>query len=288
MANACPACGKKYSLPAGAVGRAFVCKRCGLKLQITEHGLVIPSVPDNGPPIQPPQPIDQGPAPSLELLPVDGGRPVPAVPVAADPRGPAPARPVAAAPPVAMPSPAAYLPPEYFPVPPPPTPPRPARPRPRADEYDVTPVDEPAEPPRPRRRKAVSGNAVLDYLFLRRHIAPVLAVGVFWVGTLFLVVSGLSMVVWSFNAPTGLSVGTGGLDLGGAGLDEAGGLPPGGFKMPEIKEKRGFSPWWFVFGLLQAFVGPVVLRVLCEFVIVVFRINEMLLDLKDRLGRGPP
>jgi hypothetical protein len=39
---------------------------------------------------------------------------------------------------------------------------------------------------------------------------------------------------------------------------------------------------------VQLFIGPIVLRVMCEFVIVVFRINETLLAVKDRLGRDRP
>src|SRR5688572_8774615 len=128
MSNACPACGKKYSLPAGAIGRAFVCKRCGLKLQITEHGLSIPSVPDAGPPIPPPRPIDHGapPTPDLDVEPVDLPRPT-------------------------APVPAAYPPPVYFPDPPAPVYPDPP-PRPRFAALDEDDEDDPPPPrqgPRP-------------------------------------------------------------------------------------------------------------------------------------------
>jgi hypothetical protein len=77
-----------------------------------------------------------------------------------------------------------------------------------------------------------------------------------------------------------------GLDLGGLGGGDPG--LGGGFPLPSVKEERGFSFPLFLFGVVQLFVGPIVLRVMCEFVIVVFRINETLLDVKDRLGRDRP
>jgi hypothetical protein len=263
MSNACPACGKKYSLPTGAVGRAFVCKRCGLKLQISEHGLAIPSVPDNGPPIPPPQVVGG-----------DDARRFP----------PQPAIPVAAAPPAS-----AYPPPGYYNYPAAPVAapavaapvaaPRPASP-PQADEFEVF-SDDVEEPPRPRPRPQ-KGSPLLDFLLLRRHIAPSLIVVVFWCGTVLLVLSGLRTLVGSFDAapsPTGLA----GFDLGGLNLGDAN-LAPGGEKLPVAKERSSsFSFGWFVFGLTQLFIGPLVLRVVCEFLFVVFRINETLLDVKERL-----
>lgn len=152
MSNACPACGKKYSLPAGSVGRAFVCKRCGLKLQITDRGLTIPTVGETGPPILPPVPVNHVPvansanSQSMDRRPSDE----PSQRGALAPRPlPQPSRPAASASPP-MPDPSAY---DYNS----PTPGYPAAPSPPAlppAEYDAEPVDfEEEEDEEPRRRR---------------------------------------------------------------------------------------------------------------------------------------
>jgi hypothetical protein len=189
MSNACPACGKKYTLPAGSVGRAFVCKRCGLKLQISEHGLTVPSIPDAGPPIPPPQPVHHGPPPAIDVEPVGPAGPPAYPPPAYQPYAPTPSYPVAAPPPRA-----AFDPDE----------------------------DEDDESPFPRRRPSAAGNVLLDFLLLRRHIAPTLIVVFFWAGTAILVLSGLSTIAGSFDAPKGISLSGGGMDLGGLGQADPG------------------------------------------------------------------
>jgi hypothetical protein len=215
-------------------------------LQITEHGLSIPSVPETGPPVLPPQPINHGPPPVLDVdvEPVDPPR-------------------LAAT---------AFPPPGYYPPPAPPT----------REPFRAIDRDEDDAPP-PRRRSPF-GNVLLDFLLLRRHIAPTLIVAVFWLGTAFLVVSGLVTVVGSFNATKGVSLS--GLDLGGLNADDPG--LGGGLSLPSVKSERGFSFPMFLSGVFLLFAGPIVLRVMCEFVIVVFRINESLLAVKDRLGRDRP
>jgi hypothetical protein len=40
-------------------------------------------------------------------------------------------------------------------------------------------------------------------------------------------------------------------------------------------------------GLLLLILGPVMWRVYCEILIVIFRINETLVDIKDELKRRP-
>jgi hypothetical protein len=151
--------------------------------------------------------------------------------------------------------------------------------RDRYVSYRVTDEDE-DDTPLPRRRPR-PGSTVLDFLLLRRHVAPTLIVVFFWLGTAGLVVSGLSTLVGSFNAPKGPSIG--GLDLSGLAAGD-GGLG-GGFPLPTVQQERGFSFSLFLFGLCQLFLGPIILRVVCELAIVVFRIHETLRDLKDRPGR---
>jgi len=76
----------------------------------------------------------------------------------------------------------AFPPPGYYPPPAPPT----------REPFRAIDRDEDDAPP-PRRRSPF-GNVLLDFLLLRRHIAPTLIVAVFWLGTAFLVVSGLVTV----------------------------------------------------------------------------------------------
>lgn len=225
MTNACPSCGKKYSLPEGSIGRAFVCKRCGQKLQITEHGLSPPRLP---PPALPP--------------------PAPAVPI------PPPPAPIAAPP----------LPEQQFAV--------------------LHDDDENEDELSPRQRSRPQDSLLLDYLLLRRHITPKLIVIFFWAGTAVMVLFGFSTVISSFNALKGLSLSGGGSDLGGLLGDNAG--LGGGFALPGLTQERGFSPSMFIYGLMQLVFGPIVLRVMCEFVIVLLSINETLLDMKERLSRN--
>lgn len=45
MTSACPSCGKKYTFPADAVGREFVCKQCDRPLLIQPGGLQVVEKP---------------------------------------------------------------------------------------------------------------------------------------------------------------------------------------------------------------------------------------------------
>lgn len=267
MANSCPACGKKYSLPAGAVGRAFVCKRCGLKLIIHEDGLAIPSVPDQGPPIAPPQPLREPMPVPLEAVPAGTAEPE---------RHPLP-RPVANVPI-----------PAYFPPTLPKSPTRANTAESSAifeiTEDDVADEEEPSQPVVVPQR---SQRTLYEFATLRWLIAPSLMVFVFWTGTGMLVLAGVSTVIYSLNAPKGISMSGGGLPTGGGDLSGLGmgGLGDGGLSLPGIKQERGFSFTWFVLGILLMTVAPILFRVFCEIMIVVFRMHETLRELNRHLGR---
>ncbi|MGO4881598.1 MAG: DUF4282 domain-containing protein [Bryobacteraceae bacterium] len=90
-----------------------------------------------------------------------------------------------------------------------------------------------------------------DFLSFRKMITPVIIEIVFWIGVVACVLMGLGVIFQSMNAPFG----------GGAGV---------------------FS------GLLILVLGPLGVRIYCELLIVLFRMNETLTDIRNSLAsRGP-
>lgn len=109
------------------------------------------------------------------------------------------------------------------------------------------PVDEPDDEydPRPRRRPA---GGLGEYLAFRRMVVPVIIQVIFWVLTGLVVVAGLAFA--------GISIASG--------------------RSQDV-----------LFGLLGLVVGVplyiLLIRIYCEIVIVLFRINDTLLDIKQEL-----
>ena len=91
-----------------------------------------------------------------------------------------------------------------------------------------------------------------DFLAFRRMITPVIIQVVFWVGVVASVVAGLIMIAGGFAERYG----------GARGID----VP---------------------LGLAVLLVGPLLMRVYCELLILVFRINETLSDIRTSLIGSP-
>jgi ribosomal protein S27AE len=107
------------------------------------------------------------------------------------------------------------------------------------------------ERPQPRRRVR-EGNAFVDFLLFRRMIAPWVIMGLFWVGIMLAILWGIIYII------SGLVM-LANKDIGPLGLV-------------------------FMFlGVLVIIIGPFVVRLYAEFIIVVFRISETLTDILTEL-----
>lgn len=100
-----------------------------------------------------------------------------------------------------------------------------------------------------------------DFLGFRKMITPVVIQIVFWIGVAVSIMSGIGLMIAGAAASAEMNRYGGG---GGAGL-------PGGLLV--------FA------GLVEMFVGPVLVRIGCELTMVFFRIYETLAEIRDD-GRG--
>lgn len=87
-------------------------------------------------------------------------------------------------------------------------------------------------------------NQVGDFLLFRRMITPLIIQVLFWVGVVVSVIAGLIMIV------------------AGATDDYGGGEQ-------------------VLIGLLALFLGPIVVRIWCELLILFFRMNETLTEIRN-------
>lgn len=121
----------------------------------------------------------------------------------------------------------------------------------RSAARDEEPEDEPEddEPVRrsPKRRSSGS-NGFVEFVMFRRMVAPYVIMVLFWIGLILVIIGGLTTI--------GL-----GLSQGGNGIVAA------------------------LIGAVYLFVGPLMVRLYCEILIVIFRINETLTDVLDELKR---
>jgi len=91
-----------------------------------------------------------------------------------------------------------------------------------------------------------------DFLAFRRMIAPIIIQIVFWIGLVACIVGGLVMML--------VGQAFAGADAKGTGV---------------------------LAGLAVLLLGPLVVRVYCEILIVIFRINESLTDIRNNTARTP-
>jgi hypothetical protein len=87
-----------------------------------------------------------------------------------------------------------------------------------------------------------------DFFKFRKMITPAIIQVIFWVGVAICVIAGLVTMGASFNSYSG-----------------------------------GVSV--FLSGLLMVILGPIAVRIYCEIIILFFRMNENLSDIKDSLAK---
>ncbi len=99
---------------------------------------------------------------------------------------------------------------------------------------------------------------LLDYLTFRRMVTPAIMTAVFYFGCLLILLNGLGTLAWAgFVLTLGGPAGNGGELLLGVGL--------------------------ILLGVVGTLIGLVFWRVSCEVLVVVFRIHEVLSEMRDRL-----
>jgi hypothetical protein len=123
-----------------------------------------------------------------------------------------------------------------------------ARPKSRRGVRREEDDDEEADE-RPRRSIRKPGGGFGDLLMFRRMVAPTIIIILFWLGTIGAVVGAVGMM--------GIGVAAGGAGIASGVLG----------------------------GLAMLVIGPLAVRLWCEVVIVVFRINETLAEIRDELHK---
>lgn len=136
-------------------------------------------------------------------------------------------------------------------------------PEPEEDDFDVT--------PRPRRKS--SNSAIVDLLTFRLMITPVLIQVVFWIGTLLCVGQGLLLVASSFNGRAD-----------GPRLER--GWDDDDRPLNNVQKQKANTPGWkflvFASGVATMTFGPLVVRLYCELLIIIFKIHGELKTMNDR------
>jgi hypothetical protein len=105
---------------------------------------------------------------------------------------------------------------------------------------------EPNAPVMPYGRQ--SPNPLMDFLLFRRMITPIIIQALFWIGSVFCILLGFAAIVGGANAYRG----------GGAQV---------------------------LGGLAMIVIGPVMVRIYCELLILFFRMNETLTEIKNNTSR---
>ena len=91
--------------------------------------------------------------------------------------------------------------------------------------------------------------SVKDFLAFRRMLTPMIVVGLFWLGMVLCVIGGIVQIVIGLVA----RYGHGGITV--------------------------------LVGILTMVIGPVLVRLWCEVVLLFFRMNESLTDIKNSLDK---
>lgn len=114
------------------------------------------------------------------------------------------------------------------------------------------------------KRKVLS--VALDYLFFRRMITPVIIQFLFWITTIILVCAGIYQI-FDGLIPQNRAIVTSSGFLGETRTTYS------GDKKSDLRE--------VVAGFLTVTMGPVLLRIYCELLILFFRMNETLTDIRS-------
>jgi hypothetical protein len=132
----------------------------------------------------------------------------------------------------------------------PPAPAEAPRPRPRQEDEDEVPT-----PSVVRRRVAPeTGNGFMDFVLFRWLITPRILIGLYWIIVVVLVL--------------------GGMIVGVAGFFQ------GGRNVPRVVGA-------VVGGVLIMFLGPIIVRIAIESLIVVFRVYDTLIEIRDNTRHEP-
>ncbi len=124
--------------------------------------------------------------------------------------------------------------------------------------------------PTPRRRRP-TGNPIGDFLTFRLMITPIIIQIVFWIGVVLCVGSGLLQIAASFGAQAVVRA------------DARDDRAPGNAEKQKAKDAANtFSALTFASGVLTMIVGPLVIRILCELDIILFKIHDELKTSNDR------
>ena len=101
----------------------------------------------------------------------------------------------------------------------------------------------------PGVQKERSGNWLLDFLLFRRMITPVVVQAIFWLGVIASIAVGGLFVISSLQAGQSATFGV-------------------------------------LYGCLILVGGPIALRIVCELLMVLFRIHEALNEIRDKARRS--
>ncbi len=116
------------------------------------------------------------------------------------------------------------------------------------DDRDERDDEVEARPSRGRARTPRRGGGIGDYLTFRKMIVPLVIQIIFWLGVALTVFGGLYALV---NAP------------------------------------KNMPAQFYLITLGMIVLGPFLMRMYCELLIVMFRINDTLTDIKNELSRRP-
>jgi hypothetical protein len=111
--------------------------------------------------------------------------------------------------------------------------------------------------------------SVLDFLLFRAMVTPVIIQVVFWFGVALFIYAGVMMIQAALNPPPPLMPG---FNYGGR----------------VVTPSQGINTELLVVGLGYAILGPILVRVYCELIVVLFRILDALRDVKDVLDDRLP
>lgn len=125
--------------------------------------------------------------------------------------------------------------------------PPPPEPEPAAPRY----VEDEPESPR-RARPTGQASAFVEFLLFRRMIAPLVIQIIFWIGAVAMFLGGLIVA---------------------------------GISIINIGSQPAVAILGAVYGLAYSVIGPIVLRVYCEVLIVFFRMYETMREVRDGIER---
>jgi predicted Zn finger-like uncharacterized protein len=137
-------------------------------------------------------------------------------------------------------------------------------------DYDAPPPAPAAAAPLPRRTEG--DGSVMDYLLFRRMITPVILTAFFYVVAAFIVLTGCAGSIFTLMG----SLATDSIIVNPTGLG------PG---IPSSAGRSGLSLFGFFLALIQlafTFVSLILWRIVCEILIVIFRISETLTDIRQQ------